>query len=86
MMLFHNKPKPQPRVVLYSRQGCHLCNEAFAVLCGQGIEPQLVDIDADADLLARFGQCVPVVEIDGQIRFRGKVDPILLRRLLREKT
>ena len=29
-----------------------------------------------------FNDCVPVVEIDGKIRFCGRVDPVLLRRLL----
>ena len=31
---------------------------------------------------ARYDQCVPVVEIDGQERFRGRVNEVLLRRLL----
>lgn len=41
-----------------------------------------VDIDQDPRLRERFDQCVPVVEIDGKIRFRGKVNPVLLDRLL----
>jgi hypothetical protein len=45
----------------------------------------LVDIDADPKLLAGFDTCVPVVEIDGKVRFRGRVDPILLRRILRRR-
>lgn len=48
----------------------------------QGLQPRLQDIDADPALRDRFDTCVPVVEIDGKIRFRGRVDPILLRRLL----
>ena len=48
-----------------------------------GLEPELVDIDQDPELLVRYGQCVPVVLIDGRLRFRGRVDPRLLRRLLR---
>ena len=46
----------------------------------------LVDIDADPALREQFNECVPVVEIDGKIRFRGRVDPVLLRRLLRWRT
>ena len=38
---------------------------------------------ADEELRNRFDTCVPVVEIDGRIRFRGRVDPRLLRRILR---
>jgi hypothetical protein len=42
----------------------------------------MVDIEADEELAGRFGQWIPVVEIDGQVRFRGQVDEVLLQRLL----
>ena len=71
------------KVVIYTRNGCHLCDEAAALLNAQGAAPHLVDVDADEALRERFNECVPVVEIDGKIRFRGRVDPVLLRRLLR---
>lgn len=70
-------------VTLYTRQGCHLCDDALALLVEFGLEPQTIDIDASPELRNRFDTCVPVVEIDGKIRFRGRVDPVLLRRLLR---
>ncbi len=73
------------RVVLYMRQGCHLCDEADAVLRQFGLRAQLVDIDADAGLRVRFNTCVPIVEIDGRIRFRGRVDPVLLRRIVEHR-
>ena len=41
---------PAVNVTLYTREGCHLCDEAVRVLLKHGIEPELVDIDAD-DLL-----------------------------------
>ena len=69
-------------VVLYTREGCHLCHDAEQVLMRYGLRPRLVDIDQDRELVARFDTCVPVVEIDGQVRFRGRVDEVLLRRLL----
>lgn len=71
-----------PRVVLYTRQGCHLCEQAVEVLERHGLEVSLVDIDQDAALRARYDCCVPVVEIDGRVRFRGRVNEVLLRRLL----
>jgi glutaredoxin len=71
------------QVVLYTRRGCHLCAEAQQALNEFGLTPKLVDIDADAALRQRLGTCVPVVEIDGRVRFRGRVEPILLRRILR---
>ena len=70
-------------VVIYTRNGCHLCEDAEALLNAQGISPQLIDVDADEALRERFNECVPVVEFDGKIRFRGRVDPVLLKRLLR---
>lgn len=74
---------PSPEVVLYTRAGCHLCHDAEALLAEQGLQPRIVDVDADPALKERFNTCVPVVEIDGKIRFRGRVDPVLLKRLLR---
>jgi len=69
-------------VILYTRTGCHLCDEAEQLLNEHGLRAEKVDIDDDASLREQFGTCVPVVEIDGKIRFRGRVDPILLERLL----
>ena len=72
-------------VVLYPREGCHLCDDAERMLIDHGLEPSLVDIDAQPELKNRFDTCVPVVEIDGKIRFRGRVNAMLLRRLLRNR-
>ena len=74
------------RVVLYTRGDCHLCDAARQVLEAEGVTPICVDIDTDVNLRERFGDWVPVVEIDGKIRFRGHVDPVLLRRLLSGRT
>ncbi len=69
-------------VELYTRHGCHLCDHAHQLLAAHGIEPELIDIDAHPELLAEYNQCVPVVRIDGKVRFRGKVDGVLLERLM----
>jgi glutaredoxin len=71
-----------PHVVLYTRAGCHLCDDALALLIAHGLRPKCVDVDHDSALRDRFNECVPVIEIDGKIRFRGRVDPRLLRRFL----
>lgn len=73
---------PTARAILYTRQGCHLCDEARAVLERYGLTVHSIDIDSDPDLVARYDQCVPVVVLDEQERFRGRVDEVLLRRLL----
>jgi len=69
--------------ILYTRAGCHLCDDALAMLTRYGLRPEVIDIDGDGELAAQYGQCVPVVLIDGRLRFRGHVDERLLRRLLR---
>jgi hypothetical protein len=42
-----------------------------------------VDIDLDPELKRKFDTEVPVIALEGKIRFRGKVNPALLERLLR---
>jgi predicted thioredoxin/glutaredoxin len=71
------------RAVIYSRHGCHLCDQARQVLIDHGLVPEVIDIEADSALKDRFDVWIPVVEIDGKIRFRGRIDPVLLRRMLR---
>lgn len=73
---------PHPDVVLFTRQDCSLCDRAQSVLRAAGLRPQLVDIESDPELVHQYGRCVPVVTIDGKVRFRGQVNPVLLRRLL----
>ncbi len=71
-----------PRVDLYTRQGCHLCDDALDVLTRYGIRPRLIDVDLDPELRRQFGNCVPVVAINGRTRFRGRINEVLLRRIL----
>jgi glutaredoxin len=70
---------------MYTRAGCHLCEEAWAQLQEaqkqHGFDLQSVDVDSDPALVAAHGDCVPVVLIDGKVRFRGRVNPVLLARL-----
>lgn len=83
---FRRKHSQQPAsplaAVLYSRQDCHLCDDAEELLRRHGFEVQVVDVDRDPALVERYGQAVPVVLIDGKERFRGRVDAVLLRRLI----
>jgi len=72
-------------VILYTRTGCHLCDEAEQLLTEHGLQVEKVDIDTVASLREQFNTCVPVVEIDGKVRFRGRVDPFLLKRLLQHR-
>ena len=71
-----------PEVILYTRPGCHLCDDARELLARHGLRSRLVDIDTDPALRDQFDTCVPVVVIDGKERFRGRVNEVLLKRLL----
>jgi glutaredoxin len=77
------------RFTMITRQGCHLCDEAWSLLTAYqkryGYRLDKVDVDSDPELVAKHGNCVPVVIVDGQVRFRGQVNEVLLRRLLERK-
>ncbi len=73
-------------VTVYTRAGCHLCDEACHVLERHGLSPKTIDIDSDPILREQYTDCVPVVAIDGQVRFRGRVNEVLLRRLLQGRS
>ncbi|MEI7699459.1 MAG: glutaredoxin family protein [Planctomycetia bacterium] len=70
---------------LFTRHDCHLCDRALEVLLHfQDALPtiEVIDIDDDPQLVRQFGESIPVVEIDGRVRFRGAVNPALLCRLI----
>ena len=81
-----SRRRPDLRVVVYSRRVCPLCDEAWELLLAYqkrwGFTLDKVDVDESAELKEQFGNCVPVVVIDGKVRFRGHVNPVLLERLL----
>jgi glutaredoxin len=60
-------------LVLVTRQGCHLCDEALALLRELGHEPQLADVDADEELFRLYDWRVPVVLADGVAIVEGKI-------------
>jgi glutaredoxin len=70
-------------VYLYSRPGCHLCDNARAVLEAAGIAFEEVDITADPALEAEYGVFIPVVEQDGRQLFEAGMDPGELPALLK---
>ena len=76
----------EPRVTLYTRAGCHLCEEARVVIgqvCAELDEEYAeVDIDTDPDLVARFTDEVPVTFVDGRQHDFWRVDPARLRAAL----
>src|SRR5947209_18956503 len=79
-------PLAEVRVVVYTRAGCHVCDEAARFLEGErrrlGFTLEYIDIDQNAELRERHGEWVPVVEVEGRVRFRGRVNPVLWSRLV----
>jgi glutaredoxin len=50
-----------PRLKLYARSQCPLCEEMARELAARGIAFQKIDVDSDLALLARYGKRVPVL-------------------------
>jgi glutaredoxin len=69
-------------IVLYSRPGCHLCDDAKAVLESLALVFEEVDITRDPALTAEYGVLIPVVEQDGRQVFEAGMDPTELPSLL----
>ena len=73
------------RLQLITREGCHLCEEAAATLAQLAAEagleePESIDVDADPELQAEYGDRVPVVLLDGREHSYFAVDVPRLRR------
>jgi len=76
----------RPLVEIYSRPGCHLCDEAKAVVDNvakrRPLEVRVVNIETDPRLEARYGHDIPVVFINGAEAFRHRVSESDLERKL----
>ncbi len=75
------------RLVFYGREDCHLCEEArqlVAPLVAEAGDVQVeeVDIDSDDDLLRRYLERIPVLELDGRVIGELIPDPEELRASL----
>jgi hypothetical protein len=69
-------------LVLYTRRGCRLCEEAEEMLAFSGRSAALIDVDDDIAIRDRYGLRVPVLEADGRIVMEGKFDEAELARRL----
>jgi glutaredoxin len=71
------------KVTLYGKPGCCLCEEAVAavdeVRAETGFDLEHVDVSLDPVLYRRYGERIPVVEIDGEEAFELGVDAAALR-------
>jgi glutaredoxin len=75
------------RVTIYSRPGCHLCEEAkrniLASACAEEFEIEEVNIDENAELYERYKYDIPVIFINGVKAFKHRVDPREFERKFR---
>ena len=75
-------------VTLYTKPGCHLCDDALDVLQRvQKLQPftlEEVNVQDDPALLAEYGDQTPVVTLNGTFLFEYEVDETRLRQLLKE--
>ena len=71
------------RLTVFGRPGCHLCDDARAVLDRVGEPYAEVDIERDDALLRRYLERIPVVTLDGEELFEFFVDEDVLRARLR---
>jgi glutaredoxin len=75
-----------PTLTLYGKPGCHLCDDARAAVeratVGREVALEQVDITRDPALHARYGERIPVLELDGETVFELFVDEGVLERRL----
>ena len=69
-------------VTLYGRPGCHLCDDARAVLERIGEPFTEIDIETDDVLHAAYLERIPVLALDGEELFEFFVDEDALRERL----
>ena len=75
-----------PKITLYGKPGCHLCETARTVVervrGEHGFELEEVDVSIDPLLNARYGERIPVLELDGEELFEFFVQEASLRERL----
>jgi glutaredoxin len=75
-----------PTLTLYGKPGCHLCDDARAaverVTARREVPLEQVDVSLDPVLNARYGERIPVLELDGETVFEFFVDEADLQQRL----
>jgi glutaredoxin len=89
-LMSHSPVSFQKRqVILYTRPGCHLCDEAKLAMqaadCDNEYTLQEINIESDRELLRRYQCDIPVITIDGVESFRHKLTSQEFRKRLRSQ-
>jgi glutaredoxin len=73
-------------LTLYGKPGCHLCDDARAaverVTARRDVPLEQVDISRDPVLYKRYGERIPVLELNGETVFEFFVDEVVLEQRL----
>jgi len=73
-------------LTVYSRPGCHLCDDMMAVIRRAGhvaaFTVEVIDISTDADLEARYGLEIPVLLVNGKKAAKYRLSDVDLKRIL----
>ena len=77
----------KPHVIIYSRPGCHLCDDAKTAILSAGCNNlftfEEVNIESDEALLTKYKYDIPVITIDGVETFIHRVDAKEFIRVIR---
>jgi glutaredoxin len=80
-------PPKRRQVILYTRPGCHLCEETKqeikAASCAPEYTLQEINIETDPELLKRYQYDIPVITIDGVEAFRHRLTSEKFRERIR---
>jgi glutaredoxin len=76
------------RIVVYTKPGCHLCEDACAAVAriadDIGTTWEARDISGDDKLMAQWAEYVPVILVDGKVHGWFRVDEKRLRAALND--
>jgi glutaredoxin len=77
---------PEPRITVYTKAGCHLCDDATAAIerisAQTGAGWVAIDIESDPDLMDEYGEMIPVILVDGRMHGYWRVEEARLRQAL----
>ena len=69
-------------ILLYTRRGCHLCEEAEDIVAALEPRARLVEVGGDERLERAWGTRVPVLVIDGRVAAEGRFDEAAVTAVL----
>ncbi len=79
--------KSKTHVILYTRPGCHLCEDARREIaranCADELTLEIINIETDATLVRRYGLEIPVVVVNGVTAFKYRLTSAEFKQAIR---